>query len=379
MGENMKTVFTQACGRVNLIGEHTDYNDGWVLPTTIPQKTYVRLITRDDQTVVARSSNYQESHGRAASYQLGEETKSHSWHDYIQGVTAILRQKGIQVSGFELAVDSDIPIGSGLSSSAALEVSLLKALREAFSLKLTDVEIAQIGQLAENEFVGAHVGIMDQMACSLAHEGEALFLDTKTLSYRQIPLPQEKMDLLVINSGVVHQHAGGDYNQRRAECEEACRLLGIKKLREFGMMDLPKLESLPEILRKRARHVITENDRVHQSVEALLKKDVHELGRLFYESHRSMEKDYEVSVREIDLLIELCRRNAAVFGARLTGGGFGGSIVALTEPGQSTEIAQRICAIYEKETSCKASVLVAGNKKSELSGEDSSPLRTYPG
>ncbi|MGZ3747569.1 MAG: galactokinase, partial [Pseudobdellovibrionaceae bacterium] len=316
----MKNITAQAHGRVNLIGEHTDYNGGWVLPTIIPQKTTVSLSVREDSQVVASTNLMEENKERKFSYLLGKESPEKTWIDYLQGVTKILAMEGMQLSGFNLQVDSNVPVGSGLSSSAALEISILKALREAFTLDLSDVEIAKIGQRAENEFVGARVGIMDQMACCLAREGEALFLDTKTLDYQHIPLCLDKMDLLVINSGVAHDHAGGDYNQRRSECEEACRRLKIQELRELTLADLPKLEELSPLLRRRVRHVITENQRVHSAVEAILKGDVIRLGQLFYESHLSMAQDYEVSIPEIDTLVQLCREQSGVYGARLTGG-----------------------------------------------------------
>lgn len=364
MDSTMKTTAAKkmtalAHGRVNLIGEHTDYNGGWVLPTTIPQKTVVTLEKRHDRKVFASSTTLAEGGGGENSYSLGEESPTKTWIDYLQGMTKILLNEGAQISGFNLQVDSTVPVGSGLSSSAALEISVLKALREAFSLNLTDIEIAKIGQRAENEFVGARVGIMDQMACCLAKEGHALFLDTKTLAYQHIPLCLDKMDLLVINSGVTHEHAGGEYNQRRNECEEACRRLQIHELRELTVADLPKLEELPPVLKRRARHVITENQRVHAAVEAILKGEVARLGELFYASHRSMAEDYEVSIPQIDSLVQLCREHVDVYGARLTGGGFGGCIVGLTKPNASKAVGTFVTEQYYGRTGIQAKILVS--------------------
>lgn len=354
----MKEVLAEAHGRVNLIGEHTDYNGGWVLPTSIPQKTEVRLSLREDREVHARS-HQQDGHGaRERMYLLGGETPTHSWIDYIQGVTKILAEKAPLPSGFNLTVNSTVPIGSGLSSSAALEMSALKALREMFSLPLSDLDIALIGRRAENDFVGAKVGIMDQMACTLAQSGEALFLDTKTLFYERIPLPKDHVSLVVIYSGLVHQHAGGDYNQRRQECEEACRLLGVAELRELEVKDLPRLDPLPEKLKRRARHVITENQRVHEAAAALRGKDMKRLGQLFYESHESMARDFEISIPQIDLLVDLLRQQPEVYGARLTGGGFGGSIVSVVQPGEGAEVAARVVQEYNRQTKLTATILV---------------------
>jgi galactokinase len=360
----MKDVMTesyvkaQAHGRVNLIGEHTDYNGGWVLPTTIPQKTTVTLLRRQDNEVHAYSTNSLKSSRAGDHYTLGKETVTNTWLDYLQGITKILQAEGHRLSGFDVHVDSTVPVGSGLSSSAALEISVLKALREAFHLKLTDEALALIGQRTENEFVGARVGIMDQMACALANAGEALFLDTKTLAYEHVRIPTEKMDLIVINSGLAHQNSSGSYNQRRAECEEACKLLGVQELRELDIKDLPRLEKLPEVLKRRARHVITENQRVHEAVKALRSGEMEKLGQLFYESHDSMSQDYAVSIPEIDLLVKICRRQPDVYGARLTGGGFGGSIVAISKPGAGSKVAKAVVAAYAAETSHTATILV---------------------
>jgi galactokinase len=352
-------VHARAHGRVNLIGEHTDYNGGWVLPTTIPQFTEVKL-TPNGSGIVKLQSSMAGSETRFSSYELGHEKKTETWIDYLQGATHLLLKENPNslVSGFTVEIHSNVPEGSGLSSSAALEISFLKALREAFQLKHTDAELALLGQRIENEFVGARVGIMDQMACALARAGEALFLDTKTLKYEQIKLPLETMDLLVINSGISHRNVDGGYNQRRAECEEVCAMLKIKELRELETKDLARLNDLPETLKKRARHVVTENARVQAAVVAIRQKNLILLGQLFYKSHESMSKDYEVSLPEIDQLVELLKAEAGVYGARLTGGGFGGSVVAITKKNTAREIAKKIAPHYHQATGETLSVLV---------------------
>jgi galactokinase len=355
-----------AYGRVNLIGEHTDYNGGWVLPTAIPQFTRAKVTPRDDRTVIVAGSpdpKRGDDRPRETRYDLGEETRVGSWTDYVQGVTSVLGKAGGETArrlrGFSLSIESTVPEGSGLSSSAALEISTLKALRSAFDLPIDDVEIARLGQRVENEFVGARVGIMDQMACSFAKAGEALFLDTLTLTYENVKIPLDRVDLVVVNSGVSHSLAGGGgYNQRRAECEEACRLLGVGQLRDLGVSDLPRIQGLPDPFRRRAKHVITENERVHQAVAALREENLPRLGELFFASHASMRDDYEVSVPEIDLLVELARKQPDVYGARLTGGGFGGSIVAIAKAGRGRAVAEAVAEAYRKESGRSPTILV---------------------
>ena len=349
-------VRAEAPGRVNLIGEHTDYNGGFVLPAAIPQRTLVELALGRTGGVTAWSANIG-AQGVRNAYALGSEIPLGTWVDYVQGVTQALRAAGHPLGGFSVAIRSTVPVGSGLSSSAALEISLLKALRQAFDLPLTDVQLAQLGQRAENDFVGAPVGIMDQMACALADESHALFLDTRTLVYERIPLPPSA-ELIVINSGVEHSHAAGDYRTRREECERAAQLLGVPQLRDVAADDLPRLASLPEPLGRRARHVVTENARVLDTVRALRAGELREVGALFSASHASMRDDFEVSVPEIDSLVGVVERHAEVFGARLTGGGFGGSIVALVGRGEAARVAELATAEYSRRSGRTATVLL---------------------
>jgi galactokinase len=346
-------VTADAPGRVNLIGEHTDYNGGFVLPMAIPQRTRVELAKRDDRVVRVWSG----AQDQVGTFTLGAEQLRHDWLDYIQGVTSRLQKAGFSFQGFDARIESNVPLGSGLSSSAALSVSLMRALRAAFQLSFDDVQIAQIGQRAENEFVGARVGIMDPMAASLADEGTALFLDARSLEFRRVPLPRES-ELIVIHSGVSHRLTSGDYNTRRGECERACELLGIGQLRDFTLADLPLIESLPEPLNRRARHVVSENQRVLDAVSAMKAGDARRLGTLFYDSHASMRDDYQVSVPEIDLLVEIARAKPAILGARLTGGGFGGSVVMLAVHGQAANVAGRIAEVYAVQSGCTPNILV---------------------
>jgi galactokinase len=349
-------VAADAPGRVNLIGEHTDYNGGFVLPTVIPQRTVVELSPRSDQLVRVWSANVGET-GEAAEFTLGHETPARTWLDYVQGVTVALRQRGYQLRGADVRIASTVPIGSGLSSSAALEVSVARALRAAFELRLDDVELAMAGKWAENEFVGAPTGIMDQMVASLGQPGAALFLDTRTLTFERVPLPPS-VDLVVIDSGVRHRLVTGEYATRRSQCEEACRRLGVAELRDVTVADLPRVEQLDEPFRRRARHVVTEDARVLQAVAALRANDPGQVGELFYASHASMRDDYEVSVPQVDALVEIASSEHDVYGARLTGGGFGGSVVILAKRGSGRRVADRIADRYRRECAETPTVLL---------------------
>jgi galactokinase len=340
---------------VNLIGEHTDYNDGYVLPIATPQRTTVHVAARRDRLVRVFSANLPPDQATAG-YQLGEERRRGSWIDYVQGVTMALGDAGCAVGGFDGRIESEVPLGAGLSSSASLEVALVRALTQAFDLTLDDVQTARIGHTAETAFVGVPVGIMDQMAASLATADAALFLDTRSLAFERIPLPPAA-ELVVINSGITHSHASGEYRTRRAECAEAARLLGVTALRDIDPARLGRV-SLPPPLDRRVRHVVTENARVLAMREALLAADVAHAGALMSASHDSMRDDYEVSTPEIDALVDAARERPPVLGARLTGGGFGGCIVALVRVGQGQVTAEQIVAAYAERVHRDATIMI---------------------
>jgi galactokinase len=272
---------------------------------------------------------------------LGEERKRGGWADYVAGVAWVLARREYLIEGCELRIRSDVPPGAGLSSSAALCVALLRAMRDAFSLAIDDVQLALLAQQVETDFVGAPVGVMDQMASSLADARHALFLDTRSLEHQRVAIP-EGAAVLVIDSGIRHSHATGDYRARRAECEEAARLLGVRQLRDLALADLDRAARLRQPFAKRARHVVTEDDRVVQAVAALRAGDLCRAGHLFDASHASMRDDFEVSLPEIDRLVELARCTRGIYGARLTGGGFGGSIVALADVSNARDTGLRI-------------------------------------
>ncbi len=348
------TAVADAPGRVNLIGEHTDYHGGFVLPTVIPQRTRATLRLRTDGRVDVVSTAPGTGH---ETYTLGEERAGRGWLDYVQGVTAMLAKRGMTVAGFEASIESTIPLGAGLSSSAALEVSLLRGLRTLFDLPFDDIGLAQIARAAETDFVGAPVGIMDQIASSLGRDREALFLDTRTLEIERLPLPQG-IELVVIDSGIPHAHAKGQYRERRRESFEAAALLGVERLRDVDAATAAHLDSLPPVLARRARHIITENARVLAAVAALRAGDARRMGELFAESHASMRDDYEISTPEIDTLVSLGQRHPHIFGARLTGGGFGGAVVMIAERGRAAIAAAEIADAYQAQTGHRATVLV---------------------
>ena len=346
------TVRVSAPGRINLIGEHIDYNGGSVLPIATPQRAFVELAPRDDDRVNAFSVELGEEH-----YRLAHEKRGRGWIDYVQGVTKTLADHGVKGRGFDLWLHSQVPVGAGLSSSAALEVALLRGLRELWGLTLTDLELAIFAQRAESSFVGANVGIMDQLASSLGNEKTALLIDTATLKTRPVELPPD-VSLLVIDSGIKHDLVTGDYNKRRQECEAAAAALGVKALCSLSSEELPRVSRLSAPFARRARHAITENERVHEAVRAIEAGDVVALGELINESHDSLRDDFEVSLPAIDRLVELARAQPQVLGARLTGGGFGGAVLVLTLSHEPLEQAEHIAQLYARATQKVPAVIV---------------------
>ena len=343
----------RAPGRVNLIGEHTDYNDGFVMPAAIGLSCVVAIAGGQDQHLVVHSENLQET----VEFELDSRRaqRRSQWSDYVQGVAVVLQQNGTRLKGGNLLVQSDVPIGSGLSSSAAIEVATGLALLSNSDAKLERLELARLCQRAENEFVGAHVGIMDQFTACFGQAGHALLLDCRSLEYRLLPLPAGAA-LVICDSGVRHALSGGEYNARRAECETGVRVLArhrpqVRALRDATLADLEQhRRELGDVVYRRCRHVVTENSRVLQAAEALERSDLREFGRLMGESHRSLRYDYEVSCYELDLLVELSAGRNGVYGARMTGGGFGGCTINLVEAGEVEKFRRGISAGYEQAT-----------------------------
>ena len=339
----MLTATGFAPGRINLIGEHTDYNDGLVMPIALRLGVTVAATSRDDTSV--RLTTDAAVSPRDVAYVLGAEERDGTWVDRARGVTAMLKREGAVIRGFDAEITSDLPVGAGLGSSAAFAIALLRSLSKLFDLALDDAATARLAHAAETEFAGARAGMLDQLASVYGRAKDALLIDMRDHATQVIPLPST-IELAVIDSGTRHEHATGGYNRRRAECEDACLHLGIASLRDIDGSPLDELlERLPAPLDRRVRHVVTENGRVRRAVDAVRARDDVELGQLLNASHRSLRDDYEVSTPELDELTVLAI-GAGAMGARMVGGGFGGSIIALTRRGRGHDLAAEALARY---------------------------------
>jgi galactokinase len=350
---------TKASGRVNLIGEHTDYNDGYVMPVPLDMHVWVSGRSREDDLVRVYAADY----GEWAEFDLKamEYEVERLWANYPQGVAWALAEKGHQLQGADLAISGDVPIGAGLSSSAALEVASVRMFGELSGLRLDPVEVAYTGKRAENDFVGVQSGIMDQFVASLGVPGSALFIDCRTDEYRRIPLPMEAR-IIVVDTTVKRELASSAYNERRAQCEEGVRMLsenldGVSALRDVSSEDLERLgASLPDLILRRCRHVVEENIRVLEAVKALEAGDAERLGELMDASHESLRADYEVSSDELDILVDAAREIPGTLGARMTGAGFGGCTVNLVKEENVEFFVDRIKERYMRSTGLEAIV-----------------------
>jgi galactokinase len=340
-----------APGRVNLIGEHTDYNDGFVMPAAIDLSCWVGIGRADNRAIQVHSVNFKESRV----FDLDRPRRLGDWSDYIQGVAIMLEGSGYHLPGAKMLVWSDIPIGSGLSSSAALEIAAGLALLDTQPLPCERSRLALVCQRAENEFVGARCGIMDQVISSHGKAGHALMLDCRSLESRFISFPKD-LCLVICNSLVKHEIAAGEYNRRRAQCEEGVRLLSAQipylvSLRDLSLSDLDRFRHLlPPTIYKRCRHVVSENRRVVDAAAALERNELPHLGELMAESHRSLRDDYEVSCPELDLLVDVAGRTEGVYGARMTGGGFGGCTINVVSTKAALQVAETIARGYKERT-----------------------------
>jgi galactokinase len=313
-------------GRVNLIGEHTDYNDGLALPFAIDEGVTVRAVERADRRVKAVAADL----GQRDSFSLDGVQTVDGWRAFVRGAVGELARLGVALVGSELEISGTVPRGAGLSSSAALEVALVLALLAVAAADEPDrMELARLCSRVENDWVGARTGLLDQIASLFGEPDRALLIDFRSLEVQPVALRLGDFTLVTLDSGEKHTHAGSGYNQRRAECAEACAQLGVASLRDAT---LDAVARLPEPLARRARHVVTENARVMEAVEALERSDMDELGRLLDASHASLRDLYEVSTDAVEEAVARCKR-AGALGVRIVGGGFGGNVLALMPPG----------------------------------------------
>lgn len=344
----------RAPGRVNLIGEHTDYNDGFVLPVALDFSTYARVSPRADR----RLQIYSENFGEEVEIDLDDvqlAARGH-WSDYPIGVAVVLDRAVHRLRGARLELRGEVPIGSGLSSSAAVEVATACALVANAGLQIDKRELARLCRQAENDFVGARVGIMDQFVSLFGQAQHALLLDCRSLEFRLLPLP-DNVRLIICNTTVKHALASSAYNERRAQCEAGAQILG--PLRDATIEQLEQNRAkLDEVVYRRCRHVITENARVLAAADALERGDLREFGKLMGESHRSLGDDYEVSSYELDLMVELAQKVEGVYGARMTGGGFGGCTINLVATDHAENFQQTVADEYARITKLKPEIYI---------------------
>ncbi|MGH9313226.1 MAG: galactokinase [Vicinamibacterales bacterium] len=351
----------RAPGRVNLIGEHTDYNDGFVLPAALTLAAWVAGTPRADGRLLVHSEHTGER--REWDLRGPDPAPARHWSDYVAGVAMMLRRHGYAPGGATLLAAGDVPIGAGLGSSAALEVASATALLDLIGRQLDPTELARLCQRAENEFVGARCGIMDQFVACHAGAGSALLLDCRSLDSRPVPIAAN-LRLVACNSMVRHGHAGGEYNRRREECERGVAHLRSREPRVRSLRDVDPItleahrNELPDVIFRRCRHVVTENGRVQQMAAALECGALDALGPLMAASHRSLRDDYEVSCPELDVLVELANTIDGIYGARMTGGGFGGCTVNLVHADAIGEFHDRVTALYEARTGRRPEIYV---------------------
>ena len=349
---------SRAPGRVNLIGEHTDYNDGFVLPMAINREVAVVGAPRDDRRIRLYALNFDDE----ADFALDQLQRSEpaDWSDYPRGVAWVLREAGFDLVGFDGVLYGDVPIGSGLSSSAAIEMAVFMAFAacQPALAGLDRVRAAKLAQRAENAFVGVNCGIMDQFVSALGQAGHALFIDCRSLDYAPVPMP-DGMAVLVVDTAAPRSLAASAYNERRAQCEAAARLLGVSALRDLSPeIFAQRRAALPALVAQRAEHVIYENRRVLDAVAALRAGDVATFGRLMNESHDSLRDLYEVSSAELDAVVEIARGVSGVYGARMTGAGFGGCAIALAEQTAVDALRDAVMREYPARTGRQPSIYV---------------------
>ncbi|PID56925.1 galactokinase [candidate division KSB3 bacterium] len=347
-----------APGRVNLIGEHTDYNDGCVLPMAINKRITIGGALRNDDRGCVYSVNF----GRREEFSLSSLQKQDGWIDYIKGVVDELQKAGYTLRGFNAVLYGDIPQGAGLSSSAALEVATAFFLAQLHEIDMPGEEMAKLCQRAENNFVSMNCGIMDQFISRLGKKNHALYIDCRDLSSQQVSCDLGEYIVVICNSNVEHKLVDSAYNERRSQCEEGVRLLkkalpDIRTLRDVSPAKLAEHSALlPSLLYQRCKHVVSENERVANAIDALKKNDIESFGRFLNQSHASLRDDYDVSCQEVDFLVDIAQNFEGVAGARITGGGFGGCTVNIVKESVSEEFQETLLHDYAEKTNIVAEI-----------------------
>lgn len=349
------SVLVRAPGRVNLIGEHTDYNDGYALPMAIDRATWIALRPRDDQQVQLYALDFDS----LVAFDLSNiERASTSPAEYIKGVAWAMREAGFALRGFEGVVGGDVPIGAGLSSSAALEMAVARAFAEVSGIQWDAESMAKLGQKAENKWVGVNSGLLDQLSSACGVVNHALVIDFRSLDVKPVPLPPGTV-VAILNTNTSRELSSSGYNERRSQCEQAAAILGVASLRDAhaDALEHPQLLS-QDILYRRVKHILTENARVLAVADALQDGDAEAMGALMDESHVSMRDDYEISSRELDVMVEAAKEHPACFGSRMTGGGFGGCAIALIRADDVDSFVEATSQRYQERTGIKPDVYV---------------------
>ncbi|NBM56086.1 galactokinase [Proteus vulgaris] len=353
------THFIQAPGRVNLIGEHTDYNDGFVLPCAINYQMVVAAAKREDNIIRVIAVDYQNEVDEFSLDNTIEFLPNKMWANYVRGVIHFLQKDNYSFHGMDIAISGNVPQGAGLSSSAALEVAIGQTLKTLYQLPISQKEIALNGQKAENQFVGCNCGIMDQLISACGEENHALLIDCRSLETSAVTMP-ENMVVMIINTNKKRGLVDSEYNTRRQQCEEVAHILNVTALRDATLEDLlAKKAVMSDVVYRRARHVITENSRTLDAAEALRRGDLTTLSQLMMQSHHSMRDDFEITVKEVDSLVEIVKSVIGDRGGvRMTGGGFGGCVVALVTPDLVDKVVDSVKAQYEALTGLKETIYV---------------------
>ena len=358
-------IIVRAPGRVNLIGEHTDYNDGFVLPMAIDRAVWLALRPRADKTVRLYSLDNPRPTNASmqadSAFELNSLTKGCGWLEYPKGIAYQLQEAGYELIGFDAVITGNVPRGAGLSSSAAAELAFARAFTAVSGLAWDAPRMAKIAQKAENDWVGVHCGIMDQMASAVCKEDHALFLDCRSLEFQHVPLPKG-VAIVILDTSTRHGLVNSAYNERRIQCEEAAHWFGVKALRDVSVDEfenrMRKEEKLDGVLLKRARHIITENARVLKAVEVLKAGNVKRLGELFNASHDSLRDNFEVTNDALNIIVDCAREQEGCYGARMTGAGFGGCAVALVKEQNAKEFANAVSAAYRQRSNLEANIYV---------------------